>query len=67
VGREVVGAPLGVPTSGWKGERGDIVGEVGIVVGGLCVGDFGTSFSFQVPGISAIGNNQVAVRVTPWP
>ena len=31
----------------------------------LVAGGFGTSFSSQVPGTSAIGSNQVAVKVTP--
>ena len=31
----------------------------------LVAGGFGTSFSSQVPGTSAIGRSQVAVKVTP--
>jgi hypothetical protein len=62
----MVGVPLGVSAGCWEGVFGDVDGEVlGIVVGGFCEGDFGTSFSFQAAGINANGNNQVAVRVTP--
>jgi hypothetical protein len=41
-------------------KRGSGIGELG-------VGDFGKSFSCQVPGIKATGKTQVAVNVTPCP
>ena len=36
-------------------------------IGELGIGDFGKSFSYQVPGIKAKGKIQVAVNVTPHP
>lgn len=47
------------------GKFGDVVGEVLRMAGDLCAGDFGASFSCQVPGIKANGTNQVALSVTP--
>ena len=51
------------------GAEGAAGGTEGLPVGGgdglLVAGGFGTSFSSQVPGTSAIGRSQVAVKVTP--
>lgn len=54
----IVGAPDGGgdPEDGCPGRE---TGGRGI---GDCVGDLGKSFSYQVPGIKAIGRIQVAVR-----
>lgn len=55
-GEVIVGSEGKVKEDGDIGTRG---------AGVACVGDIGKSYSCHVPGISAIGNSHVAVRVTP--
>ena len=57
-----MGASFGIFIAG---KFGDVVREVLGMAWDLCRGDFGTSFSCQLPGIKANGTNQVAVSVTP--
>ena len=66
VGGEVGGEVGG--TDGLVGGKEGLVGSGGEVGGrgtGDWVGDFGKSNSCHVPGIKAMGSNQVAVNVTP--
>ena len=69
----VAGVGLVVIGEFGAGELGrGVLGIVGGVSGGNCVGglwegDLGKSFSYHVPGMSAMGSSQVAVNVTPYP